>query len=297
MNLLSKLPTPGALKHAFKKHFFPDSWFVRSEYKRIFGKKLNLRNPKGFNEKINWLKLYWRKPFIHGLVDKYAVKKYVAKKIGDQYVIPILGVWKNFDEINFAELPDKFVLKTTHGGGFNGVVICHDRNNFNFDEARIRLNAAMKWDLYKENREWVYKDIPHRIIAEEYITNGNHDLKDYKFFCFNGVPKFVCVHFDRQTNHKAVYMDLNWERLPFVDNYPCPPKHIEPKPENLDAMIGIARKLSDGMPFVRVDLYNIDGNIYFGELTFIPMNGMTVFDPPSADLDLGSCLQLPKKGV
>lgn len=299
MSIFSKIPTLGALLHATLKHatFLPDSWYVKREYKGYFGRKLNLKNPKSFNEKINWIKLYERKPFMTKLVDKYAVKKYIAEKIGEDYVIPLLGVWDRFDDIDFSTLPDKFVLKTTHGGGFNGIVICNDKNKFNIDEARTRLNTAMKSDLYKEGKEWVYKNIPHRIIAEKYITNGNNDLKDYKFFCFNGIPKFLAVHFNRQTNHTAVYLDLDWKRLPFVDNYPCSPNHEEPKPENFEAMIDVATKLSKDITFVRVDLYNVDGKIYFGELTFYPMAGYTLFDPPSADLDLGSYLQLPKKGV
>ena len=262
----------------FEMHYWPD-----------------LKHPKTFNEKLQWLKLHNRKPEFTTMVDKYAVKKYVADRIGEQYIIPTLGVWDSFDQIDFDSLPNQFVLKTTHGGGGLAVVICKDKKTFDKRRAKRILEKSLNSDIYMKYREWPYKDVPKRIIAEKYMVDeSGTELKDYKFFCFNGEPKYMLLVSGRQGGKKRFdYFDLNWNHLP-VHDVGCPgAERLPAKPDNFEEMIFIAKKLSKGMTHVRVDLYNINCKIFFGELTFFDGSGLSVYDPREWDYKFGQFLKLP----
>ena len=262
----------------FEMHYWPD-----------------LKHPKTFNEKIQWLKLHNRKPEFTTMVDKYAVKKYVADRIGEQYIIPTLGVWDSFDQIDFDSLPNQFVLKTTHGGGGLAVVICKDKKTFDKRRAKRILEKSLNSDIYMKYREWPYKDVPKRIIAEKYMVDeSGTELKDYKFFCFNGEPKYMLLVSGRQAGNKRFdYFDLNWNHLP-VHDVGCPgAERLPAKPDNFEEMIFIAKKLSKGMTHVRVDFYNINCKVFFGELTFFDGSGLCVYDPREWDFKFGQFLKLP----
>lgn len=274
-----------------------DSFYLRVLFGAEMGKCLNLKKPKTFNEKLQWLKIHNRKPEYTTMVDKYAVKEYVAKCIGDEYVIPTLGVWNDPSQINWDKLPDKFVLKTTHGGGGGGVILCTNKSSFDVTASVLKLKKNLKRSVYKDYREWPYKNVPKRIIAEQMITsldeNGNQELKDYKFFCFNGKVKFFKVDFGRFIDHHANYYSPLGRLLPFGErSFPPVPEHVEVLPPNLSDMIELAEKLSKGLPFLRVDLYNISGKIYFGELTFYPAGGVGKFTSEEWDLKLGSYIDV-----
>jgi hypothetical protein len=278
---------------------FSDKLFLKLRYRLQLGHRLNLKNPKRFTEKIQWLKLYNRKPEFTTMVDKYAVKEFVANKIGEKYIIPTLGVWDKFDDIDFDALPERFVLKTTHGGGGGGVVICKDRATFDKEKAQQIINRSMKGDIYLHYREWPYKNVPRRIIAEKFITNGyDEELTDYKFYCFNGEPRYCQVIADRRTKETIDFFDMDWNHQDFYGLNPkCgPAAKPAAKPQGFDTMKRIARELAKDTEFVRVDLYAVNENQYFGELTFYPASGIGVFTPDSADFDLGKLLSLPIVG-
>ncbi len=270
--------------------------FLRLCYCVFFHKRLDLKNPKTFTEKLQWLKLYYLKPEFTAMVDKCKVKEIVKEKIGAEYVIPTIGFWRNFDDINFDLLPNKFVLKTTHGGGGSGVVICRDKDHFDVDKAKRTLHRSMKTDIYKALREWPYKNVEKGIIAEALIEQLNgQGLLDYKFFCFDGKVKFLKVDFGRFTIHHANYYTTDKELLPWVEySYPPDPNINHQFPENFDEMISIAEKLSANFPFLRVDLYNVDGRILFGEMTFYPSSGFDRFEPNGVDREIGDMLTLPE---
>ena len=279
---------------------FPnDAFYLRLLYFAEMGKILHLKNPKTFNEKINWLKLYNRKPEYTKMVDKYAVKEYVAKKIGEEYIIPTLGVWDKPEDIDWDSLPNQFVLKTTHGGGGCGVVICKDKSKFDKTSAIIKLKESMASDIYSGFREWPYKDVPKRIIAEKFMapekSPAPNDLPDYKFFCFNGEPKYCQVIRDRHTKETIDFYDMDWNHMPFVGLNPVARNGLTPvvRPQKLDEMKDICRKLAKGIPFVRVDLYVIDDKKYFGEITFFPASGIGKFSPEEWNGKLGDLLTLP----
>lgn len=274
---------------------WPDRLYLKALYRLKMGVKLNLKTPKTFNEKLNWLKLYNRKSEYTQMVDKLAVKEYVTEKIGKEYIIPTLGAWNNFDEIDFSLLPDKFVLKTTNGGDGNGVVICTDKSKFDKEQVRLRLSKSLLSDIYTSYREWPYKDVKKKIFAEKYITDDAvGELRDYKFFCFNGNVQFCKADFGQFIEHHANYFDRDWNLQPFgeLDLPPIPEVFIE-KPEHFERMIEVAEKLSAGIPFVRIDLYNIKGKIYFGEITFFPAAGMGRFTQDEWDGILGNLIKLP----
>lgn len=280
--------------------WLPDKIYLKLLYRFIMGHYLNLKNPKTFTEQIQWLKLYNRKSEYTTMVDKYAVKKYVEEKIGKKYIIPTLGLWDSLNDIDFNSLPNKFVLKTTHGGGCGGVVVCRDKNSFDISEAKKKLKESLKSDIYRNYREWPYKNVPRRIIAEKLLeipNKGNciieSQIKDYKFFCFNGDPKFLKVDFDRFTNHHANYYDMRWNLLQFGEaDFPPEMNHLEICPINFEEMVRIAKKLSINHPFLRVDLYNVNGRIYFGELTFYPASGLGKWTNDEVDLSLGDLIQM-----
>lgn len=255
--------------------------------------RLHWKNPMTFNEKLQWLKLYDRKPIYPRLVDKAAVKDYVADRIGKEYVIKTIGIYDTPQKIDFNKLPDKFVLKTTHGGGGNGVVVCKDKNTLDVPKVRGKLKKSLESDIYTLFREWPYKDVPRKIIAEEYVESEDGDLRDYKFFCFNGEPRFLKVDFGRFVEHHANYYDMEWNLMPFEEtDVRRVAEHREIQPGNFKKMVEFARKLSQGHKFLRVDLYNVNGKIYFGELTFYPVSGLGTFTPSEWDRKLGAMMSL-----
>ena len=280
-----------------------DEKYLKRLYRHQMGQELNLDNPQTFSEKLQWLKLYNRKPEYTQMVDKYEAKKYVANIIGEEYIIPTLGVWNKFDDIDFDTLPNQFVLKTTHGGGNTGVVICRDKMTFDKTIAKRKLEKSLKSDIYTSFREWPYKGVNKRIIAEKYMeVSGQKDLPDYKFFCFNGTPQYCQVIRDRNSNETIDFYDMEWNHMPFVGLNPInqngvgfvAKNGITPvnKPLELDKMIAICNKLTKGIPFSRIDMYVIKNKTYFGEITFFPASGMGCFNPREWDFKLGEMIHL-----
>lgn len=265
-----------------------DELYLKMMYWIRLNKKLNLDNPKGFNEKLQWLKLYDRQEKYTKMVDKYEAKKYVSNIIGEEYIIPTIGIYENFDEINFDELPNKFVMKCTHDSG--GIVICRDKKNFDINIAKKKINKCLKTNYYYPGREWPYKNVKPRIIIEKYMEEKNFtQLNDYKFMCFDGKVKccFVCSERDNKNEGLAVtFFDENWEKMPFIRHYRNSSKKID-KPKKFDLMVKLAEKLSKTIPFVRVDFYEIGGKVYFGELTFYPGSGFEEFKPDEWDEKIG----------
>lgn len=271
----------------------PDKLFLSCMVRLQCGYWPNWKNPQTFNEKLQWLKLYDRRPEYTMLVDKFAVKDYVARMIGEEYVIPTLGVWEKPEEIDWSALPEQFVLKTTHGGGNEGVVICRDKASFDKEKAVEKLNKSLKQDIYRMLREWPYKNVPRRIIAEQMIGDGKSDLPDYKFFCFDGEVKALFIGTERGTGDvKFDYFDAEFNHLDLVQFHPMSGRQIA-KPSSFDEMKQVASKLSKGIPQVRVDLYDVDGKVYFGELTFFHHGGVTPFHPREWDYTFGSWITLP----
>ena len=272
-----------------------DKSFIKIKFKAILGYTPDLDNPKTFNEKMNWLKLHDRNPAYVPLVDKYEVKKIISERLGSQYIIPNLGVWDSFDEIDFSELPERFVLKCTHDSGSK--IICTDKSKFDIKQAGKALNKSLKNDYCKLNREWMYKGVKHRIIAEEYLENEYGYLNDFRFYCFNGDPRFFSIDFRDGDRQFTNFYDSDIKILPFGAAEEPPVFDADLKiPANIDKMWDIARTLSEGKPFLRVDLYNIGGKIYFSELTFFTYGGFFIFYPDQSwDIKLGDYLVFPVK--
>lgn len=273
---------------------YSDSVYLRLMYRLEMGKTLHLKYPGTFNEKLQWLKLHDRNPLYTMLVDKYAVKEYVASIIGEKYVIPTLGVWERVEDIDFDRLPDRFVLKTTHDGGGEGVVICRDRNAFDERAALSKLGRSMRRNIYAETKEWPYKGVTPRIIAERYIADEHGELADYKFFCFDGKAYCVMVCIDRSIGSpKFYFFDRNWTLLRLNKRgKEAPVDFTLPEPSGMDEMFRLAETLSRGIPFVRVDLYNHAGAVYFGEMTFYPASGFDGNLLEETDCLLGSMIRL-----
>lgn len=271
----------------------PDRIYLQIVYFRHFKKFIDFDNPKTFNEKIQWLKLNYRKEEYTNLVDKYRVKQYITKLIGEEYVIPTLEVWKNVDDIDFKSLPEKFVLKCNNDSG--GIVICKNKKDFDEAKAKSFLKERLKNNGYWYGREWPYKNVKPCIIAEKYMEDSiSKDLKDYKFFCFNGSMEFFDIDIDRFIEHRANYYDRNGNSLPFGKKY-CPPdytKKIE-MPKNLGKMIELAETISHNTVLSRIDFYEIDGQVYFGEITFYPGSGFSPFTDEKWDYKLGDMIDLP----
>ena len=273
----------------------PDKIFLSLKYYKNFGRFPDWKSPKTFNEKLQWLKLYNRQPIYTTMVDKYEAKKYVARIIGEEYIIPTIGVWDRAEDIDFDLLPDQFVLKATHDSG--RVIICKDKSKLDMDKAIWEMNKSLKRDFYAVTREWPYKNVKRRVIAETYLENdGELELQDYKFMCFDGMVDccFVCSERQDADGLKVTFFDKGWNRLPFERHYPQSRKNIS-KPSQYSKMIELAEKLSKGMPFVRVDFYEINGQIYFGELTLFPGSGVEEFKPEEWDYKLGEKIKLPAK--
>lgn len=274
-------------------HRLPDKPYLELMYYAHFGKKLDWENPKTLNEKVQWLKLNDRNPEYGRMVDKYEAKQYVAEKIGEEYIIPTLGVWDDPDQIDFDALPDQFVLKTTHGCG--GVVICEDKAAFNFTECKKILRDSLRRNYFLWGREWPYKLVKPRVIAEAYMVDQNlNELRDYKILCFYGEPENVMVCTGRaQGRVKYYFFDWDWHFLPLNHGDELLPETFTlEKPKNLDKMFQLAKKLSVGIPLVRVDFYEVNGQVYFGELTFYPDSGVDRDILPSTDRMFGEKLQL-----
>lgn len=287
-------------KIKYATRFLPDKMYIQLYYFLKFKKKCDLKNPKTFNEKLQWIKLYDRNPQYIKMVDKYEAKNYVSRIIGAEYIIPTLGRWDKFKEIDFKSLPDQFVLKCTHDS--NCTIICKDKKNFDFAKAEKRLTESLSFNYYYVGREWPYKYVKPRIIAEKYmnISNGTErnnkedGLIDYKFYCFNGIPKFLYISqgLDHHETARISFVTLDWEFAPFERKDYKPFTILPPKPKNFDSMIEISKKLSKGHRFLRVDLYEIDEQVYFSELTFTPCSGMMLFKNPKDDEKLGHLLEL-----
>lgn len=274
----------------------PTKLFLKMKYKIRLGKKLDLKNPQTFNEKLQWLKLYDRNPEYTKTVDKYQAKQYVADIIGEKYIIPTLGIWDKFENINFEELPNQFVLKCTHDSG--GLVICKDKSKLNIKEAKRKISKSLKTNYYYHGREWPYKKVRPRIIAEKYMaTYKQKELIDYKFFCFNGEPKFLYVSegLSNHENARISFANMNYEKTEFYRKDYRPFDKLPDKPTNFDKMKELSKKLSKNIPFIRVDFYEVNGQIYFGELTFFPCSGFIPFEPEEWDRKLGDMLKLPKE--
>lgn len=272
---------------------FPDKLFIRLNFRLLMGRWPDLDNPRTFNEKLQWLKLHNRHPEYSRMVDKWAVKQYVADKVGENYLIPTLGVWNSPEEIDFNSLPDQFVLKTTHSGGGTGVIICKNKKTFDIEDAKKQLAKSLRSNLYKAYREWPYKNVPRRIIAEKYMVDESGELRDYKFFCFGGHVKFFKVDFNRQVEHRANYYDLKWNLLPIGEVcYPPDPHQTILRPQIFDSMVELAERLAENIPFVRVDLYAVENKIYFGEITFYPAAGVGKFIDEFWDYKIGDWIEL-----
>lgn len=276
-----------------------DKIYLQIYYYLATGKRLNLNNPQTFGEKIQWLKLYNHKREYTTWVDKLEVKKHIAEAIGKEYVIPTLGVWRNPDEIEWNKLPNKFVLKTNHDGGGHGIVICENKFTLDKRKALKELRHSYNRSSYSVGREWPYKHVQHKVFAEQYIEGLEGDLHDYKFFCFSGKVKCFKIDFNRQKDHHANYYDVNGNILRYGEEAYLPnwDKQLD-IPSNLKQMIEIAEKLAKDQPFIRVDLYNVKGKIYFGEITFFPAGGVSSW---VGDVDVdklwGEWLILPNEKI
>ncbi len=275
------------------ERILPDKLYLQLLFGAHMGYDIDFRRVTTFNEKLQWLKLYNRRPEYTRLVDKVEVKNWVADKIGAEYVIPTYKVWNSPGEIDLADLPDQFVLKCNHTGGNNAVFIVGDKSKFDLPMARESLKKAMNICLYRKYREWPYKNVRHRILAEKLLGVG---VEDYKFFCYDGFVESVMVAYERQTGSaKFYFFDKDWNLKRYnIRGKEAPADFTKPRPKNLDKMFELASKLSKGIPFVRVDLYNIDGKIYFGEMTFFPASGLDEKLLPETDDWFGSLIQLPE---
>ena len=279
------------IKYAMR--IIPDRQYIQIYYFSHFKKFCNLKNPKTYNEKLNWLKLHDKNPIYTRLVDKFEAKEYVKDIIGDQYIIPTLGVWDNFDDIDFDELPQQFVLKCTHDS--EGLVIVKDKDKLDKEMAKNKIESALKQNFFYIGREWPYKNVKPRIIAEKYMEDHiDGELRDYKFFCFDGEPKAMFVASDRASdNVKFDYFDLNFNHLDIKQKYPHAEQPLR-KPVTFEKMIELSKVLSKGFPHVRVDFYEVDGQLYFGELTFYHFSGFMPFEPNKWDKIFGDWIKLPQ---
>jgi len=288
----------------FMRKMKDDEFYLRIYYWLKTGKKLNLTSPKTFNEKTQWIKLYDRKPIYTQMVDKYNVLELVREKIGASYVVPLFGVWNCFDEIDFGKLPNQFVLKCTHDSG--GIAICKDKGKFDFvdksgnqftsiENVSKRLSRSLENNYYLKGREWVYKNVPRRIIAQQFIQDeAGGSLMDYKIFTFNGKPKYIQVHFDKSSNVlKANFYSTDWVYQDFYIEEVSDKTHTIPKPKHLEKMLWLAEILAKGTYFLRVDFFYVNNKIYFSELTFYNWSGFGEFFPGIFNEIFGSYILLP----
>ncbi len=286
-----------------------DEQYLKIAYRIAIGRKLNLKEPKTFNEKLQWLKLYDRNPEYAIMVDKYECKKYVEKRIGKEYIIPTLGVWNNYEEIDFDKLPKQFVLKCTHDSG--GIIIVRDKSQFEKKKVEKKIKKCLNKNFFYGGREWPYKNVKPRIIAEQYMENTReyieqhrnsnfindnsvNGLIDYKFYCFNGEPRFLYISQGLENHNTACisFVSLEWKKMPFYRKDYREFVELPPKPLHLDQMIDICKVLSQGLKFVRIDLYEINEKVYFSEITLHPCSGFMPFNSVKYDKEVGDLLVL-----
>ena len=286
-----------AILYRVGKHI-PDETYLKWIYYLECGRKLELKNPKRFNDKLQWLKLYYRDPLWTEMVDKYAVKKLVSKRVGAQYVVPCLGVWNKAEDIEWEKLPDQFVIKTNHDSGNNGVFICRDKSKIDKVKWIKKISASLHRDTSVPGREWPYRDVPRKVFAEQYLEDTTGELRDYKFFCFDGEVKYLFIATERQAGGevKFDYFDVDFNHLELVQKHPMSGKKIE-TPSMFEQMKELAAKLSTGLPEVRVDLYEVNGKIYFGEYTFFHHGGIVPFHPDKWDFIWGDEIHLPAANI
>lgn len=268
-----------------------DEEYLQRKYKAKMGSMLDLKQPKTFNEKLQWLKLHNRKSEYTMMVDKYLVRNYIREKLGEEYLIPLIGAWDSPDDIDFDALPNQFVLKCNHNSGL-GMCICKDKSKLNIEKVKSELRCGLAQDYYLTGREWPYKDVPRKIICEKYMSDGiNPTIKDYKYFCFNGEPKFMYVSSDSADNPTTDFFDMDFNHLPL--RMKDPNSEVLPqKPAKFEEMREVAKILSKDIPFVRVDMYVINNQIYFGELTFFHNSGFVSIHPDEWNQKLGDWIQL-----
>ena len=282
-------PALGALHRLADNHLIGDKSFIERQYVDFFGEIPDLAQPRTFNEKVQWRKLYDRRPLYQLLSDKVAVRDYLAARVGPDYLVPMLGVFEKPKDIPWAELPTPYVIKAAHGCGWN--LFVHDSAEADPSGLTRTLRRWLKTNYYYQGREWAYKDIPRRLIIERFIGPGREAPEDFKIFCFDGVPQAIYLLRDRFTRPTITWFDPAWARLPFGMKYPQGPARRTPSA--LAEMLAIARKLSQGFDFLRVDLYSVDGRVYCGELTIYPGCGLDRFTPPERDEWLGGFWKLP----
>lgn len=275
---------------------FPDALFLKFKFYLMMGKTLNLKDPKTYSEKLQWLKLYNRKAIHTTMVDKITAKDYVEKIISKEHIIPTIATYDSVEDIDWDTLPNQFVIKCTHDSG--GIVVCKDKSKLDIEKAKRTLREGLKQDYYYLFREWPYRNVPRRLICEEYMVDeSGYELKDYKWFCFDGEPKAMFVATDRGSSNEEVkfdFFDTDFNHLPFKNGHPLASKPIT-KPAGFEEMKKLAAQLSQGEPHVRVDLYDVNGKIYFGELTFFHFSGLMPFEPEEWDYKFGSWIKLPQK--
>lgn len=275
----------------------PDTAYIRLKYWYHFRKLPNLKNPQTFNEKLQWLKLYDRKTEYTQMVDKYLVRGFIKEKIGEEYLIPLIGVWDSPDDIDFDSLPERFVLKCNHNSGL-GMYICKDKSKMDVEKVKKDLRRGLAQDYYLTGREWPYKNVHRKIIAEQYMEDSETaELRDYKFFCFDGQPKALYVASERQVPGEEVkfdFFDMEYNHIGIKKNGHPNAKTPPEKPKQFELMKDLARKLSKDIPHVRVDFYEINGRVYFGEMTFYHMCGFAPFEPEEWDYTFGSRIELPR---
>lgn len=275
---------------------WPDALWLKITYRAKMKRKLNLKNPQSFSEKLAWLKIHDKKKIYTQMVDKYDAKNFVRDRIGDEVIIPTYGVWNDFDEIDFSKLPNKFVLKCTHDSG--GIVICRDKDAFDLKRAKVKLDRSLRHNFWWWYREWPYKNVTPRILAEQYMEDETSKkglgLTDYKFYCFNGEPKYLYIScgLENHSTARISFLTMDWQFAPFHRKDYAQYDVLPPKPSQFDKMVNIARELSKDMDFLRVDLYQIDNHVYFSELTFYPCAGVMPFEPEDWDYKFGNLLSL-----
>lgn len=275
--------------------FLPDSIMLPLQYRMKLGRKLNLKNPQRFTEKLQWYKMNYRNPVMHQCVDKYLVREYVMSKGLDSILVPLIGKYDNLDQIDWNTLPDQFVIKTTHGGGGLNVIVCDDKSKLSMEDVKKKIvfdpHSVMVNGL---GREWAYYGLSFGIVVEELLINRENPvagINDYKIFCYGGHAKYIIVDVDRYIGHKRNFYDRDWNNLHVTSDCPASDREIE-RPENLDEMLKVAEKLSEDFPYVRVDLYSVDGKVFFGELTFYPWSGYVQYTPDEADFWFGKDFDL-----
>lgn len=301
MSKLSKLKHIGfltylndAFKNTYYKYLISDEKLINKRFNERLGRDVNLKNPQMFNDKLQWLKLYWHDPIATTCADKYEVREYVKNKIGDKYLNELLRVYESVDEIKIDTLPNSFVLKGTHGSGYN--IVCKDKNNMDWKKEFKKMKRWLKQDYSLSKKEWVYKDIKPRIICEKYMEDSSgKPPKDYKVFCFDGEPKLIQVDIDRFGQHKQNFYDTNWNFKNVEIENPASKEAIVEKPEKLEEMLQLSKILTSSFPHARADFYDWDGKIIFGEITFFHHSGMGKFNPPEFEVEMGSYINLPAK--